>query len=306
MGLKQMAIEYIKLTFQTMICYEEDERLTNQQTKVISTAIQRMYDSVGVTDKKDTWIRSKGLRLKCVYDEIKDMALSKEFFTADGSNSMNEAVESILEATSVFFEEGEVYAGTFGKPLPIDKVYKAKLVIFSFGEKGQLSKMSEKKILALKQISVAYVNTLISNNCRYVRKCFNFKVWEEGQRWLHLAGSSDIIINEITGGRKRGDINFIITNDIGELLSEANRLGEALTLNIQNYYVGKIPKKSVREKFCNEFKVNHILPELDKIANTKGKRNKYLHSFVLVLKNGSTPVVRAELPLAVSQSKIFQ
>ena len=94
-----------------MICYEEDERLTNQQTKVISTAIQRMYDSVGVTDKKDTWIRSKGLRLKCVYDEIKDMALSKEFFTADGSNSMNEAVESILEATSVFFEEERYMPG---------------------------------------------------------------------------------------------------------------------------------------------------------------------------------------------------
>ena len=93
----------------------------------------------------------------------------------------------------MYFSRRRGICRDIGKPLPIDKVYKAKLVIFSFGEKGQLSKMSEKKILALKQISVAYVNTLISNNCRYVRKCFNFKVWEEGQRWLHLAGSSDII-----------------------------------------------------------------------------------------------------------------
>lgn len=311
---KQMAMEYIKITFEKMIC-KEGASLSNPQVKLLSLAIQRMYDSVGITEDVTLWHeRSKNLKLKDVYTELKNIVEHKEFYNPD-NNGMHEAAESIVEATSVFFEDGEIYAGTFGVPLSLEKIFRAKLIIFAFGVKGKASSVTDNKILALKQISVAYVNTLISNNCKYVKKCYNFKIWEEGQRWLSLAGSSDIIINEITGGRKRGDINFIITNNISELLVEADKLGEALTLNIQNYFVGKIPKKSVREKFCEEFQVNNILGELDKIAKAKkskrGKRNtgiysnKYLFSFALVLKDGSTPVVRSELPRAITESKIY-
>lgn len=307
--MKQMAMEYIKLTFQKIICKEDDDELNNQQVKVLSLAIQRMYDSVGVIEDSSTWhSRSKNLRLKDVYDEINDMVIGKEFYTADGSSEMFDAAKSIVEATSTFFEEGEIYAGTFGIPLSLDKIYNAKLIIFAFGVKGQASSVTDKKILSLKQISLAYISTLISNHCKYVKKCYNFKIWEEGQRWLHLAGSSDIIINEITGGRKRGDINFIATNDIGELLKETDRLGEALTSNIQHYFIGKIPRASVRKKFCSEFQITHILPELDRIAKAKekgGGNNKYVHAFALVLQNGSTPVIRAELPKAISESKIY-
>lgn len=321
---KQMAMGYIKLIYQKMICNDDDGTLTNSQTKIISLAIQRMYDSVGVTEDSSTWhSRSKSLRLKNVYTEILEMIESKEFYDPDGNNALHEAAISIIEATSVFFEDGEIYAGTFGKPLSLDKIYKAKLVIFSFGVKGQAASVTDKKILALKQISVAYVNTLISNHCKYVKKCFNMKIWEEGQRWLHVAGSSDIIINEITGGRKRGEINIIVTNNISELLTEADRLGEALTLNIQSYFIGKINKKKVRDKFCDEFQLQHISHELEQIAKAGSRdkngrqknRNssisnrglqKYNHAFVLIMKDGSTPVVRQELPRAITESKIYR
>lgn len=305
---KQTAMSYIKLMFQTMICDKDGMVLNKQQLKVISIAIQRMYDSVGVTDDSKTWHkRSQRLRIRNVYEEIKMMVENNEFYNPDGGNELHDAATDIVNATSVFFEPGEVYAGTFGIPLSIEKIYRAKLIIFQFGQKGEAASLTEAKIIKLKQIAVAYVNTLVSNYCKYVKKCLNFKIWEEGQRWLHLAGSAEIIINEITGGRKRGDINFIITNNISDLLKEADTLGEALTLNIQNYFIGRIPKKSTREKFCSEFKVTNMLPELDKIAdNGKGRESSaYRYAFALVLKNGSTPVVRSELPKAITESKLY-
>lgn len=307
-SLKQTAMEYIKLIF-TKIIHSEDEQLNNAEAKIISLGIQRMYDSVGVTEDSNTWTsRSEVLRLSDVYYEIKNIAASKEFYNADGSTELNDAAVNISKAAGLYFEPGEIHYGTFGKPLSLERIYKAKLIVFAFGVKGQVASVTDKKILALKQISLAYVNNLISNNCKYIKKCYNFKIWEEGQRWLNLAGSSEIIINEVTGGRKRGDINFIITNDISALLDEADRLGETLTANIQHYFIGKIPKESIRQKFCKEFQVTNILPELDKIANAKDKargRNKYNHAFVLVMQNGCTPIVRVELPPAITKSRLF-
>lgn len=302
---KRMSIGYIKMMFTKMI--SDNDTLDNGQTKVLSLAIQRMYDSAGITDDINTWHkRSKKLRIRMVYDEIKEIVESKEFYDPDSETSLHDDAVKILEATSIFFEEGEIYSGTFDNPLSLDEIYKAKLTVFSFGEKGQDASLSDKRITALKQMSIAYVNTLISNYCKYVRKCFNFKIWEEGQRWLNVAGSSSIILNEITGGRKRGDINFIITNNIAMFLDETDKLGEALTLNIQHYFIGKINKQKMRAKFCDEFQLQQTLSTLDRIAKTKGNTNSmYNHAFMLVFKNGDTPVVKEKQPQAISSSKLY-
>ena len=109
-----------------------------------------------------------------------------------------------------------------------NELYKAKFIVFSFGMKGATDSATDPTILALKQLSVAYVNIQISNYCKYVRHCFNVKVWEEFQRWGAAQGSSDTISNSITGGRKRGDVNFIITNDLASMLDDSNLLNTKL------------------------------------------------------------------------------
>lgn len=310
---KRMSIAYIMLMFQKMVSCSEE--LSNSQSKIISLAIQRMHDSAGITEDMNTWSeRSKELSLEMVYSEIKDMVNKKEFYDPDGGNKLHKAGEDIIEAVSIFFEEGEAYSGTFKKPIGLNEIYRAKLVLFSFGMKGQMTGLVDKRVIALKQLSVSYVNTLISNHCKYVMNICNFKVWEESQRWFEVAGSSEIIINEITGGRKRGDINFIVTNNLGELLDTKNRLGDTLTQNIQHYFIGSIPKRSTREKFCEEFNLWDILGDLNKIAEQGKKRektnnkkvgSKYRHAFCFVFADGSKPVGRVELPKAISGSHIF-
>lgn len=314
--LKESAIGFIMSIFRIIVNGLEGV-LTKEEERVISLAIQRMYDTAGVTDKKETWYRSKGLRLHDVYAEIKDMVETKELVDSDADNLKHKAAVSIIDSASVYFEPGEAKSGTFKEPMSANELYKARFIIFSFGMKGAGDSATDPTILALKQLSVAYVNILISNYCKYVRKCFNVKVWEEFQRWGSAKGSSDIISNVITGGRKRGDVNFIITNDLGAMLDDDNLLAKKIRQNIQNYAIGKIPDSSIRQEFCKKFDQQDMLIALDNIAKAhsatqsgknkiSGAQNKYKNAFCIVLEDGKKAIVKVRLPKSLLKSALFK
>lgn len=313
---KESAIGFIMSLFRVIVKGLEGE-LSKEQEKVISLAIQRMYDTAGVTDDKNTWHRSKGLRLQDVYLEIKDMVESKELVDSEADNLKHKAAVSIIDTASVYFEPGEAKATTFKNPISANELYESQLIIFSFGMKGASTNSTDNTVLALKQLSVAYVNILISNYCKYVKHNFNVKVWEEFQRYGEIPGSEDIIGNVITGGRKRGDINFIITNDLGAMLDDNNKLAKKLRQNIQNYSIGKIKDRAVREDFCQKFDQKEIMPALDSIAKAHmarqtgaqklaGSQTKYKNAFCIILEDGKKAVVKAKLPKALINSNLFK
>ena len=318
--LKESAVGFIMAIFRTIVC-GIDGNFSKEEERVMSLAIQRMYDAAGVTEEKETWHRSKGLRLHDVYGELKELQESKELVDSDSGNLKHKAVISIVDSASVYFEPGEVKSGSFKQPMSANQLYKAKFIVFSFGMKGADNSATDPTILALKQLSVAYVNIQISNYCKYVRHCFNVKVWEEFQRWGAIGNSSNssgssssIIINTITGGRKRGDVNFIITNDLGALLDDNNAANKTLRQNIQNYAIGGIKDNSVREEFCDKFDQQDIKLALDKIAKansrkrtgTGGSSSKYSHAFCLAMEDGKKAIVKVELPKALRDSKLFK
>lgn len=316
--LKEQAIGYTLAYFRVMSC-GLDGTLDRAQERVVSTAIRRVYDSAGVTDDKNTWHRSKGLRVSMVYDELKEMVDSKEFVDESTDNAKHKQLVGIVENCSIYFEEGEAKAGSFKNPMSINELFKAKFIVFSFGMKGATKSQMDPVILALKQLSVANISIQISNYCKYVRKCFNVKVWEEYQRWGDAKGSSDIISNAMTGGRKRGDVNIIITNDLAAMLDENNPINKTLSQNIQSYAIGKIDDSEVREEFCHKFGLRELEPELARIAKAStmdasdsnggkggGQGNRYKHAFCLVLDNGKKSVVKVILPPSLRDSKIFK
>ena len=183
--------------------------------------------------------------------------------------------------------------------------------------KGAADSLNDPTVLALKQLSVACVSIQVSNYCKYVRKCFNVKVWEEFQRWGEAKGSADIISNAMTGGRKRGDVNFIITNDLGSMLDESNLLSKKLRQNIQNMAIGRIKDRGVREDFCRMFDLQDCELALDRIAKAhanddgatgvnSGSGNRYRHSFCLVMDNGKKAIAKVMLPQAIVKSSLFR
>lgn len=313
---KESAISFIMSIFR-LIVKGMDEAFSKEEERVMSLAISRMYDTAGVTDNKETWYRSRGLRLHDVYNEVKQMVETKELVDIDADNMKHKAAVYIVDAASVYFEPGEAKAGTFKQPMSANELYNAKFIVFSFGMKGAAASSTDPVILGLKQLSVAYVNIQISNYCKYVRHCFNVKVFEEFQRWGEIQGSSETISNSITGGRKRGDVNFIITNDLAAMLDDDNKLCKRLRQNIQNFAIGKIPDSSTREEFCKKFDQQEIALALDNIAKAhsaqqtgsqkiSGSQSRYKNAFCVVMEDGKKAIVKVKLPPALIKSALFR
>jgi hypothetical protein len=311
--LKENAVNYTFAIFRLLVAGLEGN-LTQWQENIISNAIRRVYESVGVTDEKRTWVRSKVLQIRDVYDEIVELIASGDLRDETTDNALHAAAVEIQMACKIYFEEGESKSGTFKNPLSADDLYKARLIIFSFGLRGAAASTTDPVILALKQLSVANLSTQISNYCRYVRHCFNVKVWEEYQRWGDAKGSAEIISNAMTGGRKRGDINFIITNALASLLDDSNKLTRSLKDNIQCYAIGKTPDVETRQQFCEKFHFEEIMPALDRIADESADEegdgaspNKpWNKAFCVCLQNGKKAIVKVDLPPSIHQSGLFK
>lgn len=311
--LKDDAVEYIMATFRTIIAGTDGE-LGTLKTSIVSEAVKRVYEDAGVTNDKDTWKRSKGLRISMVYEEIKDMVLSEEYRDTNSDDAKHNEAKDILESCRQYFEEGEIRAGTFANPIDIDSLRNCRLIVFSFGQKGADAEKQDKTQLALKQLCVANISTQISNYCKYVRKCFNVKVWEEYQRWGEIAGSSSLIGNCMTGGRKRGEINFIITNDLSNMIDESNKINAKLLQNLTGYIIGSIKSRSVREKFCDMYNIPEMKAPLEKIYKASSKKRTkgdntyslYRHSFCVIMDSGEKAIVKAMLPDELLNSKLFR
>lgn len=310
--LKDQAVGYILAVFRVIACGLNGE-FNQWEERIMQTAIQRMYDNAGVTDDKKQWVNSKGLYLKDVYNELKFIVESKEMVDSDNDNVKHKAALRIQEAAAIYFEPGEQKCSTFANPIPADDLFKAKFIVFSFGMKGAASTLTDPTILALKQLSVASVAIQISNYCKYVRHCFNVKVWEEFQRFIDVKGQAEIISNQITGGRKRGDVNFILTNDLQSILDDNNPVTERIRQNIQNYAIGRINDNGVRRKFCDKFDLQECEIALDKIAKASKQEDKhgrqvgrYKHAFCVVMDNGKKVIAKVDLPPALAEQKLFK
>lgn len=295
------------------------EQLSQDEERVISKAIKAVYDSAGVTEDPNTWGKSKGLRIEMVYTEIKRLVDSRELMDEATDNSKHKAAVRILDASSVYFEPGESKYGVFSKPIAIEELYRAQFVIFSFGLKGQAVSQIDPALLALKQLSVSNISIQLSNYSKYVKHCFNVKVWEEFQRWGEAEGSSEIICNAMTGGRKRGDINFVITNDLASMTDPTNKVAMTLSQNIQGMAVGFVKDTRVIHKFCESKDLSELEGTLKKIARDSGKSSStgikkgkktvespYKHAFCLILPDGKRSIVKVQLPPKLVNSTLFR
>lgn len=311
--LKSNAMNYTTAMFRLMIAGTEGE-LDMWQMSVLSEAIKTVYEDHNVTDDPSTWKYSKGLRIRDVYEEIKDVVERQDYIDEVIDNAKHKAAIKIVEACRTFFEDGETKSGTFKQPLTLDDLVKRRLIVFSFGMKGADMTQMDPVILGLKQLSVSNLSSQISNHCKYVKHCFNVKIWEEYQRWGVAKGSAEIIGNAMTGGRKRGDVNFIITNDLSNMLDEANPINARLAGNLTGYIIGAIPSRKVRDKFCSDYSLPEMRSALERIykastkkTNAKGNsQNRYKYSFCVIMNSGEKAIVRQYLPPALMESNLFR
>ena len=300
------------------------ETFTEWENGVVSQAIKDVYDMYQVTEDKETWVNSKSIRLEMVYDTICDYVQKRTFLDEATENAKHRAAMEIREHMKIYFDEGASKYGTFKNPISVENLYNARLIIFSYGESGKTASEIDTTMLQLKQLSVANLMNQISNHCKYIRGTLNMKVIEEHQRWSEIEGSNEILSNIITGGRKRGDITFIITNDLNSMLME-DKDSKRIRQNLTSYAIGCIDDAGVRKRFCELMELPEIAQPLKEIAEANKKRKnsalgkttdkdlvkrssgtKFSKAFVVVLDKSDRAIVKVMLPKSLADTEIFK
>lgn len=299
--------------------------------KIINNAIARSYTDLGVVESDmSTWSKTSGKDLFYVYSKFKDLYTECLSFKDKDIDSlplydrykMNpeylDALDKVVANLSEYFEpleHGGIRGDVFKKKVSLSDIATAKLVINSFGMAGKSADTIDKTQMALTQLSAANISYLRSIFSKAQGK-FNFKVWEEFQRWGQFPGSATTIKTAITGGRKLGDINFIVTNNVKELLDD-DRF--AIFDNITSFLVGAISSADTRERICKQLSVPQLQGELDSLVTKKGDSSSYEDvgtgqqtmsiydkAFLAQLDKSVTTILKMNLPKHIADSDIFK
>lgn len=279
---------------------------------LIDEAVAQTYHSVGVeVDNPETWSNSASLKLHDVYASLKRM---HNTYKKDNA-LVQAAIDKALTKLSVYFEPQGIKSHLFKEQIRIDEVADADLVVCSFGMKGRSENSIDPVQMALMQLSAAMFSHQRSLYSKVQHK-FNFKLWEEFQRWGEFEGSDKTLGVAITGGRKLGDINIIISNHVKGLL-ENDRF--SILDNLQSIFIGCIPDSDVRHQLLKRLDLLQFEKELGKIAKESTKKaiagvtqdslhvseSRYKHAFLASIDKASHSLVKISLPASISKTNLF-
>lgn len=299
---KTMSTNFTLATLRVLLgkAYDEDIWLDT----VINDAVSEAYKDAGVSDDANTWMYSKGHSLYDVYDSLKLLAVRN----ARGDENYLSAINKAVAITGKYFEEDGTRNQVFKEKIVVSDIIDADLVICSFGMAGKSEQSVDPTQLALMQLGAAqfsYQRSIFS----YAQGKYNYKIWEEFQRWGKFQDSDKTIGVALTGGRKLGDINIIITNKLSELLRD-DRFG--IFDNATSFLCGAVADSQVRKEFCNRLSIPNMLRELDKIS-TESKLDDvtnidspYRYAFLCGLDRSKYATVKMVLPDDVRNTSLFR
>ena len=302
---KQMSTNFTLSLFKVLLGKTFDENIP--MGTVLDDAVSETYKDVGVREDPETWYLSRDLTLFDVYTTL----LRLERFREDEEYSR--AVRTAIAVLSKYFEEDGTRSALFRDRIRVAEIVDADLVICSFGMAGKSPQSIDEVQLALMQLSAAQLShqrSIFSKS----RGKFNFKLWEEFQRWGKFPDSDKTLGVALTGGRKLGDVNIIITNVVKELLDD-DRFG--VFGNITSFLAGAIGDEKVRYEFCDRLSVPKMKSEMDLLSSVKKDDDEldgrpghseslYSHAFLCGLDRSKYGIVKMLIPSDVARTDIFK
>lgn len=324
---KKMSIDFTNAIFKVLLgrAYEENVWLSS----VVNDIVALTYNRYGITEDRRTWALTEGMTLYDVFDTLRIM---HDFTKADEQGQQvilnqyhvempeyidnpdyTKAIEQAVAFVSPYFLEDGLRSSLFTERVMVSDIAEADLVVCSFGMAGKATHAIDEVQLALMQLSAAQISHQRSIFSKAKGK-FNFKVWEEFQRWGKFPDSDKTIGVAVTGGRKLGDINIIITNVVKELLDD-DRFG--IFSNKTSFMIGSIDDKQVRDELAVRLSIPNMQPELDSIAaahktddnfqNASGGSSAlYRFGFLLGLDSSKYAVTKMLVPRSMAKSDLFR
>ena len=282
---------------------------------ILKNAISVVYRDAGVLgDDAHTWKNSKGLTLYSVYQVIKDghEALRAGAAMGDYRASDEDYIKSLTfvrAQLAEYFEPDGSRASVFSNRVSTEDVANARVVLCSFGMKSQATVMVDEVQLQLSQLSAASIHHVRSLTCKREGK-FNVTVWEELQRWAEFPSAAGILGTAITGGRKMGDINLIISNQPSMFMDAGSKL--KIFENVQSVAIGAIRDANVRNEIADKLSIGYLKDELTMLATATSKTSEdgaespYKRAFVIKLSTGEVTLGKVALPDGIAQSELFK
>ena len=214
---------------------------------------------------------------------------------------------------STYFSEKGLRSGFFRYAIAISELNEADLVIVSFNMKNTPESSIDPVQMKIMQLSASILSYQRSIYSKYVLGKFNFKIWEEYQRWGDFSGSDKILSTNVTGGRKLGDVVIIVTNSIGSILYSDRSDHKKVFENVRSFMIGAIGDSGVRADLLKRLSISHLKPELDKIAISTVLNNKtsitgdaYKYAFLACLDRKDFSVGKVCLPPELEKSSLFR
>lgn len=325
---KKMSVDFTSAIFKVLLgrSVERNEWLDS----IVNDVVGLTYLRFGITDDPETWGLSTGMTIRDVFDTLRIM----HDFTKAKTNKekiliMNKyhiempdyidnlhyvsAIEQAVAFVSPFFVEGGLRNTLFKERVMVSDIAEADLVVCSFGMAGKAAHAVDEVQMAMMQLSAAQISHQRSIFSKAKGK-FNFKIWEEFQRWGKFPGSEQTIGVAVTGGRKLGDINIIITNVVKELLDD-DRFG--IFSNKTSFMIGGISDSQVREELAERLSIPNMKVELDYIAaacktddtyknSSGGNSLLYRYGFLLGLDSSKYGVTKMLIPRDMAKSDLFR
>ena len=309
--------------------YKNDEEKSKWISSIIDESVSVTYTKAGVTEDTATWGNSANLTLHDVYKNFVDLyeqAIQYKYAVEEGevkptakdNYRLNLEYISALDSAAASlrtyfekFENGGVNSKVFKQRISLKSVIDAKLVVCSFGLAGKSEANIDHTQLALTQCYAAIISQVRSLFAKSKGK-FNYKVWEEFQRWGRMEGSEAVLNSALTGGRKNGDVNIVVTNKVSEMLGSNDKFG--IFENTTSFAIGAIGDANVRKGLCEALSIEDISFELDKLV-IKHKRGKsgvntfssiYDKGFLIKLDKSVVSLVKVSLPDELAGSDLFR
>ena len=309
--------------------FKDNKQEAKWVSSILSESIALTYSEAGVSKEIETWGRSANLSLSDVYRNfmrLYESAIQYKYDVENGTikpdaknnyklnDSYISAIDSAAASLKTYFESfenGGVNSHIFKHKISLRDLVDAKLVVCSFGLAGKSEADIDLTQLALSQSYAAIISQIRSMYAKAQGK-YNFKVWEEFQRWGRMEGSEAILNSALTGGRKNGDVNFIVTNKVSEMLGDNDKFG--IFQNTTSFAIGAIGDADVRANLCRSLSIEDLAFELDKLViNHKKGTSKvstvssiYDKAFLVKLDKSVVSLVKMNLPEELAESDIFR
>jgi len=332
-GVFSLSKSYTLVFFRTLV--GDQVMSTNPwASNIIDAAVAKTYMNAGVLESDySTWSRSADLTLHSIYQVIKQdhLTLAQErarlvrasSYTPDDFRVTNEEYCATLDLVRAqlarYFEtpeHGGILSSIFSNRVSIDEVANSKIVLCSFGMESRSSVQVDPIQMNLAQLSAANISHIRSLYCKREGK-FNVKVWEELQRWASFPGSREILSVAITGGRKMGDINFMIGNDPSLFMGAAASLN--VFSNVTSFCIGAIADAPTRAEIAKSLSVEELLPDLDALvlkagdtetfntsSTTSAAESPYRRAFLIKLDKSVVTIGKVDLPEFIAKSELLR